>query len=114
MRYETITPAYVRAALGLPNDPRLSIEIDWEGREFRDTECDIFRGQPAAVHVNYVLNVGGDEEDWRDAEAAYSWAAAEGALSAIVDDDRISVTNDTINVRVNAWALVYAAPQVAA
>lgn len=105
--YDYVNPAAIKEALNL-TDPRIDLEIDWDGRNFCDTWCDIFRGQPAAVLVDYVGNMSDDdEEDWQEVEGTYSWAAAKDALASIVDSERVSVTNDVISVRVNAHAVVY-------
>lgn len=113
MRYEDITPAYVRSILGLPNDPRLSIEIDWDGRDFHDTWC-ARTDQPAAVHIEYTLIDVDDEGPFPVTEiAAYSWEYAGRTVRALLADTALS--EDTrVRVDVLGWAAMYAPQQVAA
>ncbi|NNG89937.1 hypothetical protein HLB32_34990, partial [Streptomyces cacaoi] len=53
-RAEARDAAAVRDALGLPADPRMTIDIDWDGTDFRGTYC-VRTGDPAAVHVDFSL-----------------------------------------------------------
>jgi hypothetical protein len=112
MRYEEINEANILAALGLGVDAGVNILIDWDGRDFRDTWCDIARDEPAAVHVRYAL-VQADEEGIYSVvrDAAFSWQAAGPGILALfksgLDDDF------GVYVTVNAHALVYSIPRAA-
>ncbi|NKY60415.1 hypothetical protein [Nocardia flavorosea] len=113
MRHNEITTAAVRDALGLPADPRMTIDIDWDGTDFRGTYC-VRTGDPAAVHVDFSLIEVDHDGPFTVAGAdAYSWEYAGQGLSRLLAHPGL---NDDygVHVTVLAWAALYAPHRAAA
>ncbi|MFE7744430.1 hypothetical protein [Nocardia sp. NPDC057455] len=109
--YDYVNIDRVRADLKLPeDDDRIDLDIDWDASEFADTWCDVHRHLPAAVHVTYWRR-GSDEAEQTP---SFSWGVAAEEIAEILADARVD-DDAGIDIKVNAWFLVYALqPQVAA
>ncbi|WP_280412616.1 hypothetical protein [Nocardia asiatica] len=111
-----ITEAQVREALGLPaKDPRIDFEIDWNGSDFKDSEC-CFNGQhdSAAVHIDWT-RVGFDADTDRPnsltlEQDAFCWDHARTELAEILAETEPFAHDDDIYIKVvvNGWYVRYA------
>ncbi|WP_109527204.1 MULTISPECIES: hypothetical protein [Nocardia] len=114
----TFTEADIRQLLRLPEDHyRISVDIDWDGRDFRDVPCFVDESLPAAVFVDWDEPTDDrTEEGYRVGsylrEEAYSWQHAPAALARIVE--AASDFKGAIDLTVNYWCLMYALPVQAA
>ncbi len=99
----------VRTLLGIPiDDRRITLRIDTDGREFRDTWCAVQADEPAAVHVSYWRSDGDDlDPEWDEITPAYSWNVAADQIAAILADPNLHPDGE-IAVVVNSWYLLYA------
>ncbi|MEV4127089.1 hypothetical protein [Nocardia sp. NPDC049707] len=116
-----ITETQARKALGLPiKDSRVDFEIDWNGKEFRDSECCLDGWHDsAAVHVDWT-RVGFDADTDRPnsltvEEEAFCWNHARTELAEILIATEPFAHDEDIYIKVvvNGWYLRYAL-QVAA
>ncbi|MBF6540754.1 hypothetical protein IU418_26460 [Nocardia farcinica] len=106
--YDYVNPGRVRADLKIPvGDSRVTLDIDWDASDFADTWCDVHRNRPAAVHVTYWRH------DGDVAELAFSWGVAAEKIAEILADARVD-DDAGIDIKVNAWFLVYALPEAVA
>ncbi|MFE3195952.1 hypothetical protein ACFXHA_43620 [Nocardia sp. NPDC059240] len=99
----------VRTLLGLPaDDHRITLRIDTDGREFRDTWCDVQPDEPAAVHVTYWRATGTTPDpEWDEITPTYSWNVAAAQIAAILTDPTVNPDAE-IPIVVNSWYLLYA------
>ncbi|WP_063023661.1 hypothetical protein [Nocardia niwae] len=111
----TITEAQVREALGLPADKHLvEVEIDYDGSDFKHSECCVGKDLPAAVHVDYngiSYDDTYDRPGWIGVQQeAFSWQHAPEHLADILSEIQAFSHDDNylFKVVVNGWYLRYA------
>lgn len=111
-----ITERDIRKLLGLPAKSIGHFDIEWDGGQFRDTECFTDKRLPAAIFVDwYEPSEDPFELDENDRhpicefhEEAFSLEHAKTALASILERAH---PDQPIDIAVNAWAFVYAVPE---
>ncbi len=119
-----LTETQARELLGLPEkDPRVDFQVDWDGREFKDSECDYDTHGPAtaAVFVDWTRPGFDPDTDRPNSltldEGAYCWEHAVAEIADALDETAPFAHDDEVYIKVvvNGWYLRYAMPtQVAA
>ncbi|MBF6358129.1 hypothetical protein IU449_26900 [Nocardia higoensis] len=105
--------------LGLPTDVEgVVVEVDWDGYDFRDSDCHIDKLLPAAVHVDYYDVDADPEVDVYEPgtlhQVAFSLQHAATGITEILGEAFQGDDDYGVQVVVNGWALTYGMGQVAA
>ncbi len=114
-----LTETQVRELLGIPADNRVDYATDWDGSDFKGTECHEGAcrhgdGTPASVHIDWT-KPGFDEEadapaSLRLQELAFCMTHARAEIATALEETAPFFHDPEVYIRVvvNGWYLRYA------